>query len=76
MNLGLNSFWSDNNTTSASTTTTQPTNTALMSNNNLQLTQQQQQRRLSNKLDDTELDISDIVDKILPYADDSGIKLD
>ncbi|XP_065359404.1 roquin-1 isoform X2 [Calliphora vicina] len=74
MNLGLNSFWSDSNTTAASTVT-QPSTTALM-NNNLQLSQHQQQQRLSHKLDDTELDITEIVDKILPYADDSGIKLE
>lgn len=75
MNLGLNSFWSDSNTTAASTVT-QPSTTALM-NNNLQLSQhQQQQHRLSHKLDDTELDITEIVDKILPYADDSCIKLE
>ncbi|KAM7358416.1 RING finger and CCCH-type zinc finger domain-containing protein roquin isoform 2-T2 [Cochliomyia hominivorax] len=74
MNLGLNSFWSDSNTTAASTVT-QPSNTALL-NNNLQLSQQQQQQRLPTKLDDPELNITEIVDKILPYADDSGIKLD
>ncbi|XP_023291779.2 roquin-2 [Lucilia cuprina] len=81
MNLGLNSFWSDSNTTAASQPVTQ-SSTATLMNNNLQLSQQQQQhhhqqqQRLSHKLDDTELDITEIVDKILPYADDSGIKLD
>ena len=73
INLGLNSFWSDNNNT-AVPTSTQPSTNSMLSNNH-PLAQQKQQR-LPHKLDDTEFDITEIVDKILPYADDSGIKLD
>lgn len=74
INLGLNSFWSDNNNTTSVPTPTQPSTNSML-NNNHPLTQQKQQR-LSHKLDDTEFDITEIVDKILPYADESGIKLD
>ncbi|XP_073843697.1 RING finger and CCCH-type zinc finger domain-containing protein roquin [Musca autumnalis] len=84
MNLGLNSFWSDDanvTSTSASNVTPTTSKTLMSSSNNLsrqhpQQNQQQEQCK-SQKLDDPEFDITEIVDKMWPSGgDDSGIKLE
>ncbi|XP_013106566.2 uncharacterized protein LOC106086429 [Stomoxys calcitrans] len=80
MNLGLDSFWGEDSKAASITVTPPPTSntTTTLINNNLIITPQShhEQRRTSQKFDDTEFDITEIVDKMWPSADDSGIKLD
>lgn len=74
MNLGLNSFWSDNAT--ATGTSTSPAKKLISNNISLSHQREQEQQCQPQKLDDNELDIKEIVDHIWPCGDDSGIKLD
>ncbi|XP_075159855.1 RING finger and CCCH-type zinc finger domain-containing protein roquin [Haematobia irritans] len=78
INLGLDSFWNDDAKTNVTPPPTQPKTTLI--DTNLTITTPQshpQQRRTSQKYDETEFDINEIVDKVWPSAaDDSGIKLD
>lgn len=78
MNLGLNSFWSEdaNTATAVGCLNVTPQQTTLISNNLPATAQMQQEQLKPQKLDDTEFDITEIVDKMWPSGDDSGIKLD
>ncbi|XP_061401561.1 uncharacterized protein LOC133337345 [Musca vetustissima] len=81
MNLGLNSFWSDDvNVAPTTATNASSTSNSLTNNNSLARSTQQTQMEQcqTQKLDDTEFDITEIVDKMWPKGggDDSGIKLE